>query len=191
MILIGLFLFAFAMSYHTCDRLTCISVSGKHTWKEIDAYEHTAKTYRALFQANTYRVRVEKNSGLTTDDAALLMKVNMMKISGLFDDARSPYPGALSDRIVCDHAYKPDIRHMTNDSQLPITYYTGWLNDRLQFGSCLDSELPYKSYNAYAYCPREKALYHLEWIINRSKDNEDEYMNSMRTMRCQTPFPSL
>jgi len=167
-----------------CKKLTCISVTGIDQWKETDIYELSKNTYRALLQAPSYTIRVEKHSGITSADAATLTKVRTMQMSGLFDEARSPYPGILSDRIRCDDQLKPQIEQMNNEG-LKVVYVTAWVNNRLQYGTCVEGDLPYKSYSATFYCAGEKALYQIELITEREKANDDIYKGVIASIRCQ------
>lgn len=171
----------------SCDRLSCIRITGSQTWKESAVYEHTNTSYRALLNGDHLTIRVEKYSPLSAYDAALLTKVDGMKILGLFDDARSPYPGDISDRITCDKSLKPTIAHLQANGA-DITYYAGWLNNRLQYGTCTDTDLPYIAYNAYFYCPEERADYHLEFITARENKNDGSYLSLIRSIRCLPSF---
>jgi hypothetical protein len=167
----------------SCTKLTCISVSGMDEWQEIEAYEATQTVYRALLAAPSYRIRVEKRAKLAPEDAKLLLNVDVMQITGLFDDARSPYPGMVSDRIRCDDRLKPKIETIHNES-LEVTYFRAGLNNRLQYGTCIENELPYKSYNALFYCEKEKALYQLEFITDRQKASDATYRDLATSIRC-------
>lgn len=176
---------AVSLFFPPCDRLTCITMTGLAGWKEKEVYEHTKTMYRALLSDPNFLIRVEKNAHLSSDDAALMTKVNIMKVTGLFDDARSPYPGAISDRIRCDTAYRPIVQRL-NNATTEVTYYTARLNERLQIGSCLESEIVFRSYTAYFYCGQEKALYHVELIAKRDADDQ-AYTTIIQSIRCQKP----
>lgn len=180
-----------AALFPSCDRLSCVRVAGAAKWKEKEVYEHTATSYRALLTDSSYMIRIEKRSKLSKSDAMLLTKVNVMKIMGLFDDARSPYPGIVSDRIHCEDSLKPTMEQLNNDG-LDVTYMRAGLNSRLQYGTCVESELPFISYGASFYCPDENALYQLEFIIERKHDSEETYKNVIRGIRCERrTLPSL
>jgi len=170
-----------------CNKISCISTAESSTWQEKDIYEHTKKVFRAMYEAPKYRIRIEKRSQLSQSDATLLTKVETMKIAGLFDRAASPYPGVISDKIICDESYKPEFMLVQNAS-LNITYYQTWLNDRLQPGSCLESDKKFKSHNARFYCKNEKALYHLEFITRSSDNHQNDYFATIQTIRCQNRF---
>lgn len=152
-------------------------------WKEKEIYEYTDSTYRALFVRDDDMMRIEKNSHMNKNDADLLSKVTTMKITGLFDDARSPYPGMISDRIKCDEQYKPKIQQLQNNG-LNITYFIAGLNNRLQYGSCIDQQLPYVAFNALFYCPNQKARYHVEFITPRKNTSGETYKSAIEHIRC-------
>lgn len=173
-----------------CDKLSCITAYESATWQEQEIYTRTANTYRALYAAPDYRIRIEKKSNLSPSDAVLLIQINTMKISGLFDQARSPYPGVISDRIQCDQAYTPEFKHLKTN-HFDITYYHTWLNGRLQTGSCLASDRQYISYHAHVYCKQEQALYHLEFIATPSGTWNDKAHAITKSIACKEPIVRL
>jgi hypothetical protein len=178
-------------SYILCSRLSCISLSSINTWKEQEIYENTSSIYRSLLTASGYSIRIEKNSNLSEKDATNLTLVNVMKIKGLFDNARSPYTGAISNEISCENKYKPEIKEMTVNG-IKVTYYIGWLNNRLQYGVCLDDQLTHKAYNALFYCPNQKVLYHLEFIVAIKDNPEDSFfLNQIESIKCQSPLSKI
>jgi hypothetical protein len=167
----------------SCDTLQCIRFHNKSVWKEQEIYEQTNTSYRALYRHGNDFLRLEKSNHMAPQDAALLTKVDVMKTMGLFDDARSPYPGAISDTIKCDKAFVPKVDHVLV-GDLSVTYFSGWVNNRLQYGTCLDGELPYRSYSAYFYCPNQKSFYHMEIIWPKSDHDDSTGKDFINSLKC-------
>jgi len=155
----------YAYIYSSCGGISCISVPGSNEWKRTEVYESSGSRYRALYTAPDMSIRVEKVYPLTAEDAAVLTKVNTMRVSGLFDETGSPYPGMISDRIRCDTEYKPVISRQTI-GDLAVTSYESWLNERMETGSCIPEEKRFRSLTALFYCSDESALYKLEFIAS-------------------------
>jgi hypothetical protein len=175
-------------SYILCSRISCVLLDSIDIWKEQEIYENTSSMYRSLLTAPGYSIRIEKNSNLSEKDANNLTLVNIMRIKGLFDNARSPYTGAISNEISCENKYKPEIKEMTING-MKVTYYIGWLNNRLQYGACLDDQLTHKAYNALFYCSSQKALYHFEFIAAiKDKPDDSYFLNQIQSIKCQNPL---
>jgi len=190
-ILIFIIFLGYRYSSSLCRRLSCVSLNSIDTWKEQEVYENTPSVYRSLLADTGYLIRVEKNSNLSENDADDLTLVNVMKIKGLFDNARSPYTGAISNEISCENKYKPEIKEMTING-VKVTYYIGWLNNRLQYGVCLDDQLTHKAYNALFYCSNQKALYHVEFIVQIKDNPEDSFfLNQIESIKCQSPLSKI
>jgi len=186
-IFFGIFL-AYEYSYLLCNRTSCISLNSINTWREQEIYENNYSRYRALLTASGYLIRIEKNSNLSKEDAENLILVDVMRKKGLFDDVVNPYTGEISNKISCENRYKPDAQIISTDD-LKVTYYSGWLNNRLQYGACLDNQLIYKVYNALFYCLDQRTLYHLEFIVATKDKPEDSYfLNQIQSIKCQNPL---
>ncbi len=183
----GIFL-AYKYSYLLCNRTRCISLNSISTWREQEIYENNYSKYRALLATPKYLIRIEKNSNLSKKDAETLILVDVMQKRGLFDEAVNPYTGTISNKISCENRYKPEVQ-IISANDLKVTYYSGWLNDRLQYGACLDDQLIYKAYNALFYCSGQRTLYHLEFIAAIKDKPEDSYfLNQIESIKCQNPL---
>lgn len=143
-----------------CKRLNCIDFPGKKTYLLEEEYESTGRSYRALFQKGAEKIRAEYYAGVSPEQARDFNQYKTMQLLGLYETVKSPYPGVLSDRITCDDAYKPVFRTETKSRVV----YTGYLNDRLQYGTCEDGQIAYKSLGIMTYCPGQKIWYYLEFI---------------------------
>lgn len=146
-----------------CAGLECISFTRKEKYSIRTLYEDTDKAYRTLLKSGSITVRVEKYLNTKPIQAQSNNEYKLMQLSSLYEDAKSPYPGALSDRISCDNQYKPVIRAYKSGG-MDIRSYSGFLNDRMQYGGCLREQIAYSSRAVIFYCPGHKAWYHLEFI---------------------------
>jgi hypothetical protein len=189
-ILLIAFLF-YRYSHFLCDHISCVSINQADLLKEQVTYENNFSTYKALWKSPNYLLKVEKNSNISTKDANTLILVDAMRVQGLFDDAQNPYTGEISDEISCDNKYKPEIKKITINN-IDITYYSGWMNDRMQYGSCLDDQLVYKAYSSLFYCSNQKILYHLEFIFSLENDPREQYfLSQIQNLKCQNPLSKI
>lgn len=182
---ISALLFFFYREITLCRNYTCIDLPLLANAKETEVYEQTKTSYRALLSASDGQIRFSRHSGLTKTDAATLTQVTIMKIQGLFDNALSPYPGPLSSVVRCDDKYKPTPK-IEKNGLTEITMFTGFLNNRLQYGSCIDSQLTHKGYSAIMYCEKEQAWYHVELIVPLDgKPDDTRIFNQLQEASCK------
>lgn len=162
----------------TCKNTQCLSGDIEKNWQLGEEFENSKQTYRALWKKSDYQLKIDIKKNLSQEDAELLTKVAIMKLKGLFDNAASPYPGAISDEFACGERYKPEVTTRTENS-ITFTTFTGYLDSRLQYGICLDEQLTYRVFSSYFYCKEQANLFHIELISPREVEKNDEEMKSM------------
>lgn len=155
---------AYYYSGSRCPGITCVSFSGKERFKTTTVYENTATSYRALLDNGSVLLRVEKYRA-GKDDAQMYADAKAMQILGLYEDAKSPYPGMLSDRISCDDRYKP----VFQEHGSAATVFTGLLNSEMQYGTCIDDQIAFSVAGAMTYCPQEGVWYFLEFMESKKQ----------------------
>ncbi len=168
-----------------CNEIQCIRLSLLKNPMRTDVTEKTDKSFLALYTYPSYLIRVEKRSGLSSHDAETLSKVTIMRMQGQFETARSPYPGILSDAITCDKKF--DINPQTiQHGPEQLTFFTGFLNNRTQYGSCIESEIAYTGLNAIIYCDRQHSWYRLEALVPQTSNQDISALTKeMQNISCQ------
>jgi hypothetical protein len=172
----------------SCQTYECLLIPGKNVWKIQMIYEKDGSAFRGLLTHPKYFIRLERYSHIPQQTAIELTKIRLMQIQGLFDTARSPYPGVITDRIVCDDTYKPHPNIVTTTSGIGITYFSAFLNDRLQYGICTDDQIVYKVYTALFSCQQTNDWYSVEIIVPKANAATDSaYVGLFRQIGCQRP----
>jgi hypothetical protein len=163
-----------------CKNIACISLQNRQTYDLKEVYADTPDTYRALYQDSLSLLRLEVKKILPEQsDQELTGAVSRMK--ALFEKAPAPYPGEISDAVICDAAYIPTYKEANG-----IRYFTGFLNDRLTFGSCSKDQAVYTGMMGFVYCPKSSLLIKLE-LITQTADfpaREKELTERMTSMTC-------
>jgi hypothetical protein len=150
----------------------------------IEVSEKSNKSFLAIYTLPSMYLRVEKRSDISKEDGETLTKVTIMRMQGQFETARSPYPGILSDAITCDKKFDIQPRTITNGSDSQI-FFTGYLNNRKQYGSCLDSEIQYTGLNSIVYCEKQKNWYRIEALIpTQSTADTTSVTNQLQSISC-------
>jgi len=175
----------FFFLFFRCSQLSCISITHLAPFQKQEVYESTRKTFRAVYTTASGLFRIEKQASLSSSDAETLTKATVMTIQGLFANARSPYPGPLSDEIVCDNKFKSEPELYTTDSTA-MTTLIAYANSRLQYGSCIDDQILYKGYIAMFYCKNHASWYKAELLIPIAEATEDaSFMKRLHTIQCR------
>ncbi len=167
-----------------CNTLSCIQMDDSSRFRNKDTYSDTQSTYRALFEHNGRFLRIDaqrtaQNSAGQERDAAVT------KIKAMFEKAPAPYPGEISDAIVCDPAFVPTYEEIGPD-KARISLFVGYLNNRMTFGSCSQSQAVYRGALALMHCAEQSLLLRVE-LIAKTDDfviHEKELMNQIRSLRC-------
>lgn len=179
---LGILFFFF---FFRCSKLSCINLALIAPFQKQEVYESTNKTFRAIYTTAHGLLRIEKQSLLSSTDAETLTKANIMTIQGLFANARSPYPGPLSDEIVCDTKFKSEPLTYTTTSTT-MTILIAYANNRLQYGSCIDDQILYKGYIAMFYCKNHRSWYKAELLIPISDAiNDASFIEQLHTIQCR------
>jgi uncharacterized protein YbaR (Trm112 family) len=177
-------LFVYLRMQKKCDEVQCITLQLLDAQNKVEVSEKTNKSFLALYTLPSYLLRVEKRSDISKEDADTLTKVTVMRMQGQFETARSPYPGILSDAITCDKKFDIQPRTITKESQSQI-FFTGYLNNRKQYGSCLDSEIQYVGLNSVVYCEKQKNWYRIEALIpTQSTADTTTVTNQLQNISC-------
>lgn len=168
-----------------CDNLSCIRMEGISSFQEKDIYSNTPQIYRALFTDGEQMIRIEARK--TTEESSISeIDAAVTKIKAMFEKAPAPYPGEISDAIVCDPAFVPAYEEI-HTSETPLHLFVGFLNNRLTFGSCSETQAVYRGSLAFTYCPASQVLLRVELIAPTQyfTANEKNLMKKIRGLRCK------
>lgn len=168
-----------------CSNLQCIRMLHRDDFLQKELYMDSPTTYRALYQSNARMLRIDAtHTPNESSDAELTAAITRMK--ALFEKAPAPYPGDISDAIVCDPAFAPTFHEIQN-GQTHISYFEGFLNSRMIFGSCSVDQAVYTGIAAYTYCPKQSLLLRIELFssIRDTTDDKQELTNQIRSLECE------
>ncbi len=182
---LGCIVYGYLRFWDPCNELQCIVFPLVKNSTQTEVYEKTDRSYLALYTLPDILVRVEKRSKLSQEDANTLTKITVMRMQGQFETARSPYPGILSDAITCDPKF--DIKPVNvSNNNLPILFFTGFVNNRKQYGSCIDEEIQYTGLNSIFYCTKQKSWYRIEALIPKAAEADTaSYTQQLQRIACQ------
>lgn len=148
----------------SCETYDCISVSGKDPVL-VDTYEDTNVTWRGLLRSGDMDIRLKILHDIPRNQSDEITKIHLTALLGLYDVSLSPYPGAISQTIRCDELFKPVPKKITGNADQEIVHFAGLLNARMQYGSCIENQIAYRSYTGILYCGTQKKWVQIELIV--------------------------
>lgn len=169
---VSIFLIKISLYSGSCSRLTCIAFSGKEKLIPVETYEESPSVFRGLYKSPKTIVRVNIQSFLSQEESNAKIAGFMAQMKGLFENLRSPYPGEISDEIVCQSEYIPTY---TTDqvNAISILHFSSYVTNRLTYGACLPDAIGGRAVFAMFYCPQSRQLYQLEWIATGKNATEN------------------
>lgn len=158
----------FFLKNKKCTGIKCLIFNQDSRFILSDIYEDNPTTFRALYQqGNNIFLRIEEKSAIEKADSVKLLSSKINHLSDIFENSISPYPGEISVKTNCADKYKPKLTSSDH-----LTYFVGYLNDRLQFGSCSEDQVENQGAIGFLYCPNQKKFYQIEYIIAVQKDED-------------------
>jgi len=181
----GILMWRLFLPRSLCGELSCIQLSGQTAYRLNQIYTDSPETYRALYAAGNRYIRIDTQRSNPTE-AATELDASVLRMKALFEKAPAPYPGDISDAIVCDPAFTPsyDVAKLADGTD--VQYFIGYLNDRMTFGSCSQDQAVYKGLMAFLYCPAAKLTLRIEFIAPAKEfmAHVTEIMQQFHSMRC-------
>ena len=98
------------VSRNSCGTYSCLSFDNKEKFTETEQIENSTISYRGILTNRDIRIRIEVYSAPSKEVAERFTQAKVMQLQGLFEIVRSPYPGAVSNEVVCKDKFKPSIK---------------------------------------------------------------------------------
>ena len=182
-----IFLFLVFQKYVLCDRLSCVSIKNLNSFALKEIFEENKNSYRALYTKNKELLRVEMSSIMKDNDASQAINARIASVKGLFIDTAAPYPGVVSDTVTCDKKYKPVFEKIVTRGNIELSYFIGYVNNNLTFGSCSEDQTSLKGILTYFYCTKRHQMYQLE-LISQTKQFDQSlpfYKEMLQSIQCK------
>lgn len=184
-IIVGVFFIWFSVIRSGCKRLTCLSMINLGKFKVKEIYQENDNLFWGLLSSGDFLLRAEVSSSVLPEDAEKEIKQQVLWTQSLFETAPAPYPGEISDRIVCSRDFVPKITSIRRQGG-DFTYVKLFLNDRLVAGACNQDLVSYENTLVLFYCPQTKQLFKVELIIpKKDTENLTSYDKMLDSLACK------
>jgi len=170
----------------SCKKIFCLSLKDASEYKLKEIYEENQYIFRGLYGKDDILLRLEIRYNATKSEAEQAIKNQIMRTQALFDEAAAPYPGDISDIVSCSKEYIP--KHTTKTkNEVSISHFSGFVNERLVFGSCTADQLKYFDTLSMFYCDKQKKFFQVELIIPKDEYLKDpsEYKEILNSLGCK------
>lgn len=167
-----------------CRNLTCIRMDGTGPLALHETYTDTPDVFRGLFTGEGRFLRIEANR-TAPESSRQDLNAAITKMKAMFEKAPAPYPGELSDTIVCDPRFVPTYETLQRNGT-DIHIFVGYLNDRMTFGSCSREQATYRGALALLFCKNRSLLLRVELIapVADFSAHEKELTDQIRSLQC-------
>lgn len=162
-IIAGLWIWHTISPVSLCRNLSCVNIPDRLSYHLKEVYSDGPSVYRALYTSDKRYIRIEAHR-TGAKDAKRELDISVTRMKAMFEKAPAPYPGELSDTIVCDPTYAPIYHETKRPDGTILRYFDGYLNNRMTFGSCSQSEIAYTGSMAFLYCPATSLNLRVEMI---------------------------
>lgn len=157
-----------------------------NNFKLQEIYQEDKNTFRGSYSFEDSIIRAEVISKMNSENALQNITAEISRAKGLYADAPAPYPGVISDKIVCDKEFVPEFNE-EEVNKVKISYFTGFMTERLTFGACSKEEAFYKGQFALFYCPGQKKMYQLEIIAPKNDflKSPEKFEGMLKSISCK------
>ncbi|MBI5422377.1 hypothetical protein HZA44_04560 [Candidatus Peregrinibacteria bacterium] len=146
------------------------------------AMQEDALTHYYEFEKGETALKLKVIRNIDEPEAKKVIDGKILTIEALYGNEMSPYPGMLSNEIVCSQDMTPK-RQETGNGELRITYFVASLTNRLSYGNCVESETPSKAFIAWVFCPAKREYRQMEWISPK-KDFDEKGIEFIKATIC-------
>jgi hypothetical protein len=91
------------------------------------------------------------------EESTELLQKRIARIEGIFQKDISPYPGEISDSVVCGDEFQPKIILTASDTNLYATVST-YLNERKVLGACVETQKAFSTTIYLLACPNKAII---------------------------------
>lgn len=148
-----------------------------------ETYIDTPEQFQALYHSAGHKVRVDIRRPMGRHEAASLIAQRIHSMKSLYDPRLSPYPGDLSNEIMCPEPYLPTFGSRETPD-VHIQFAQGLATKRLTFGACADDLIVYRGLIAWYWCSASQTVVQLEAMVPKAEPLAttilEDYLHALR-----------
>lgn len=161
-----------------CRPWGCWTFSGYNKFVLKETYFTSNTSFRGLFDNGTFIMRVDQKILSYSESPENEHNAQTMRFSEMFTKAPAPYPGDVSDTIVCPDTMIPQKKVVTMPNGL-LTYFTAYFGKRLNFGICSLPDAEGIGVYAVLYCKKDRSLEQIEFFGSDNKKGDEKTLEKI------------
>lgn len=165
-----------------CQKPKCLIPDPINQFKLSEIYKDENRIFQAQYINGDLIARLMVETGINQSLSETKINEYVRTIKTLYENKTSPYPGQVSQKIVCQEGYKP-IYGEKNFNGIKVTYLTGFMTGRFTFGACVDDLLTRRGIIAWFRCDKINTFNQVEFILPKNypavDSNLDRWFNKI------------
>ena len=144
----------------------------------VDGHISDEESTKLTLRSSRDVLRIEAISGIDKKSADALIEDEIITIRALYGAALSPYPGQISNQIVCNKKFMPVFGKKENE--LNYSYFVLFATERLTYGACSEDLVRYKAILAWTYCLERSSFYRIQLFSPLDSELLEDLATSFR-----------
>jgi len=165
-----------------CQKPRCLIPNPINQFRLVEVYKDDNRIFQAKYVNGDLIARLMVETGINQSQSETKINEYVRTIQTLYENRTSPYPGQVSQEIVCQEDYKP-VYGEKNLNGIKVTYLTGFMTERFTFGACVDDLLTRRGVIAWFRCDRINTFNQIEFILPKNypgvDNNLDQWFNKI------------
>lgn len=121
---------------------------------------------------------------ITTDKFPAFSKNVLEMLASYYKEFESPYPGTVSEKVVCTDDVKPRRLSSVDSESMMSEGVLLYANSRYAHGDCDPKDLMYQALHALIHCKKSNITYEFKYFIKKSETSSDALKAVFADMKC-------
>lgn len=179
-IILILFLFSVVFSACTLSKKININFLDINKYKIVETYENSNNKLRVMYEYNNNFLKIDLDKNINIKDSESFKNEKVKNFLDIYKNNIAPYPGELSNVSICNKEFMPEEIIVNN-----VLFYKAFLNNRYQFGSCVEDQLKYKGVKGFLFCKNKNEFYQIEYFVDKKTLDIDKKINDfINSIKC-------
>ncbi|MBI5614076.1 hypothetical protein HY947_04090 [Candidatus Gottesmanbacteria bacterium] len=168
----------YVIQKNKCKPWGCFEFEGDTSFLLKETYFTSNTVFRGLFSNDSVIMRIDRRILSKSESPENEFNARVMRFSEMFTKAPAPYPGDISDAIVCPDNMIPEKKEIPIQNG-KLTYFLAHYGKRQNFGVCSMVDSAGIGVYAVLYCEKDNELQQVEFFSSGYTSGEEKYLNKL------------
>lgn len=155
-----------------CQRARCLIPDPVNQFKPAEIYKDEYRIFQSKYVNGDLIARLLVETGINQFQSEAKINEHVRIIKTLYENRTSPYPGQISQEIVCQDGYKPVFGEKVING-IKVAHLTGFMTERFTFGACVDDLLTHRGIIAWFRCDKINTFNQIEFVLPKDYSGID------------------